>query len=117
MSKNANGTSFEVVRIYTDGACKGNPGPGGWGAVLQMDGGEKELFGGERQLHRLGAQAAARLETGADFQRDARLAQEVQARKAELHRVVAEHVLDRGVELLSLPPQHVRALGSFEPIG
>jgi len=38
-----------VVRIYTDGACKGNPGPGGWGAILQMDGKEKELFGGEPQ--------------------------------------------------------------------
>jgi len=42
-------SSAEVVRIYTDGACKGNPGPGGWGAILQMDGEEKELFGGERQ--------------------------------------------------------------------
>src|SRR6266446_337638 len=45
MSKSA--SSAEVVRIYTDGACKGNPGPGGWGAVLQTDGEEKELFGGE----------------------------------------------------------------------
>jgi ribonuclease HI len=36
------------VTIYTDGACKGNPGPGGWGAWLAMDGHEKELFGGER---------------------------------------------------------------------
>ena len=35
------------VRIYTDGACKGNPGPGGWGALLQLDGREKEIFGGE----------------------------------------------------------------------
>jgi ribonuclease HI len=49
MSKGASGVSVEVVRIYTDGACKGNPGPGGWGAVLQMDGEEKELFGGELQ--------------------------------------------------------------------
>ena len=37
----------EVVRIYTDGACKGNPGPGGWGALLQSGGHERELFGGE----------------------------------------------------------------------
>jgi ribonuclease HI len=36
------------VRIYTDGACKGNPGPGGWGALMQFDGREKELCGGER---------------------------------------------------------------------
>jgi ribonuclease HI len=37
----------EVV-IYTDGACKGNPGPGGWGAWLRSGEHEKELFGGER---------------------------------------------------------------------
>jgi ribonuclease HI len=35
------------VTIYTDGACKGNPGPGGWGAVLMLGDIEKELFGGE----------------------------------------------------------------------
>jgi ribonuclease HI len=37
----------EVVEIYTDGACKGNPGPGGWGALLRWGRREKELFGGE----------------------------------------------------------------------
>lgn len=37
----------EPVIIYTDGACKGNPGPGGWGALLQRGAVEKELFGGE----------------------------------------------------------------------
>jgi ribonuclease HI len=35
------------VTIYTDGACKGNPGRGGWGAWLSCDGNEKELFGGQ----------------------------------------------------------------------
>ncbi|QIL79752.1 ribonuclease HI [Diaphorobacter sp. HDW4A] len=35
------------VVIYTDGACKGNPGPGGWGALLRSGKSEKELFGGE----------------------------------------------------------------------
>ncbi|NEX92137.1 ribonuclease HI [Caulobacter sp. 17J65-9] len=35
------------VIIYTDGACKGNPGPGGWGAVLRAGAHEKELWGGE----------------------------------------------------------------------
>jgi len=35
------------VVIYTDGACKGNPGPGGWGALLQYRGREREIFGGE----------------------------------------------------------------------
>jgi ribonuclease HI len=38
-----------AVVIYTDGACKGNPGPGGWGALLRAGGAEKELFGGEAQ--------------------------------------------------------------------
>ncbi|MBM3116691.1 ribonuclease HI [Jeongeupia naejangsanensis] len=38
-----------TVTIYTDGACKGNPGPGGWGALLQYGEQEKELFGGERE--------------------------------------------------------------------
>ena len=37
----------EAVEIYTDGACSGNPGPGGWGAVLFYRGHEKELYGGE----------------------------------------------------------------------
>ncbi len=37
----------EVVEIYADGACKGNPGPGGWGVLLRSGGHEKELFGGE----------------------------------------------------------------------
>ena len=35
------------VEIFTDGACKGNPGPGGWGAILRMGEHEKELSGGE----------------------------------------------------------------------
>lgn len=35
------------IEIYTDGACKGNPGPGGWGVLLKSAGQEKELFGGE----------------------------------------------------------------------
>lgn len=37
----------EMVEIYTDGACKGNPGVGGWGALLEHDGRTRELFGGE----------------------------------------------------------------------
>ena len=37
----------DPVVVYTDGACKGNPGPGGWGALLRWKGHEKELFGGE----------------------------------------------------------------------
>ena len=37
----------ESVVIYTDGACKGNPGPGGWGVALQYGNAKRELFGGE----------------------------------------------------------------------
>jgi len=37
----------DIVSIYSDGACKGNPGPGGWGALLVSGGRERELFGGE----------------------------------------------------------------------
>jgi ribonuclease HI len=40
--------SGEAVDIFTDGACSGNPGPGGWGVLLRMRGDEKELSGGDR---------------------------------------------------------------------
>jgi ribonuclease HI len=39
----------ETVELYTDGACKGNPGPGGWGSLLRYRGVEKELYGGEAE--------------------------------------------------------------------
>jgi ribonuclease HI len=39
----------DPVVVYTDGACKGNPGPGGWGALLRWGDHAKELFGGEAQ--------------------------------------------------------------------
>lgn len=38
---------MKQVTIYTDGACRGNPGPGGWGAVLQYGEHQRELYGGE----------------------------------------------------------------------
>ena len=52
MSETMNETSGEaelgaVIEIYTDGACKGNPGVGGWGALLNGGGKTRELFGGE----------------------------------------------------------------------
>lgn len=40
---------MKTVTIYTDGACSGNPGPGGWGAILKYGATEKELSGGEAQ--------------------------------------------------------------------
>src|SRR3954469_21602126 len=39
----------DVVEIYSDGACRGNPGPGGWGAILRAKGAEKEIYGGEAE--------------------------------------------------------------------
>jgi ribonuclease HI len=41
-------TTDERVLVYTDGACRGNPGPGGWGVILRRGGHERELWGGER---------------------------------------------------------------------
>ena len=40
-------SELPLVEIFTDGACKGNPGPGGWGAILRSGGKERELSGGE----------------------------------------------------------------------
>jgi len=53
------------VEIFTDGACKGNPGPGGWGAILRMGEHEKELAGGDpattnNRMELMGAIAALR---------------------------------------------------------
>lgn len=42
-------TEKKLVEIFTDGACSGNPGPGGWGALLRCGKTEKELSGGERE--------------------------------------------------------------------
>lgn len=43
------GEHNKQVVVYTDGACSGNPGPGGWGAILQYNGHKKEISGGERK--------------------------------------------------------------------
>ncbi|MBH62860.1 MAG: ribonuclease HI [Alphaproteobacteria bacterium] len=58
--------STDAVDIYTDGACSGNPGPGGWGALLIFQGHEKEISGGEQDTtnNRMELMAAIRaLET------------------------------------------------------
>ena len=39
----------EIVEVFTDGACRGNPGPGGWGALLRYGSNEKQLYGGDKQ--------------------------------------------------------------------
>ena len=45
----ASQSAGSTVVVYADGACKGNPGPGGWGAILRIGAHEKEIYGGERQ--------------------------------------------------------------------
>jgi ribonuclease HI len=77
--------TVKVVDIYTDGACSGNPGPGGWGAVLRYGAHVKELYGGDAQpttnnrmemmaaiaaLESLTRSAAVRLYTDSAYLRD-----------------------------------------------
>jgi ribonuclease HI len=77
--------TVKVVDIYTDGACSGNPGPGGWGAVLRYGAHVKELYGGDAQpttnnrmelmaaiaaLESLTRPAAVRLHTDSAYLRD-----------------------------------------------
>jgi len=64
----------EIVDIFTDGACRGNPGPGGWGALLRLGKHEKELWGGEAQT------TNNRMELTAAIQALAMLKRPVQAR-------------------------------------
>lgn len=40
---------MKLIQIWTDGACSGNPGPGGWGAILMYNGSEKRISGGEKE--------------------------------------------------------------------
>ena len=62
----------EVV-IYTDGACSGNPGPGGWGVVLRWNGTEKELHGGESQTTNNRMELMAAIQALEALQRPARV--------------------------------------------
>ena len=57
------------VTIYTDGACKGNPGPGGWGAWLSSGGHDKELFGGEPETTNNRMELTAPIEALASLKR------------------------------------------------
>ena len=63
----------EVVDIYTDGACKGNPGPGGWGAWLKWGDHEKELFGGEPETTNNRMELTAVIEALASLKRRCRV--------------------------------------------
>ena len=61
------------VVIYTDGACKGNPGPGGWGVFLRAGGHEKELWGGERETTNNRMELTAVIEALASLKRRCRV--------------------------------------------
>jgi ribonuclease HI len=60
----------ERVEIYTDGACKGNPGPGGWGALLVYKGVERELWGGEIDTTNNRMELTAAIRALAELKRD-----------------------------------------------
>jgi ribonuclease HI len=62
------------VLIYTDGACKGNPGPGGWGAWLQSGNHEKELWGGEARTTNNRMELTAVIEALASLKRRCKVA-------------------------------------------
>ena len=63
-----------TVIVYTDGACKGNPGPGGWGAWLRAGEHEKELFGGERSTTNNRMELTAVIEALASLKRSCKVA-------------------------------------------
>ena len=69
VTKPALGIKRPQVVIYTDGACKGNPGPGGWGAWLHSAGHDKELFGGERETTNNRMELTAPIEALASLKR------------------------------------------------
>jgi len=61
-----------TVELFTDGACKGNPGPGGWGALLRFQDQEKELYGGEANTtnNRIKGSQSVRLHTDSKYVMD-----------------------------------------------
>jgi ribonuclease HI len=84
MAENDTGDAADMVEIYTDGACSGNPGPGGWGALLRWRDVEREIFGGEpdttnnrmelmaaiQALEALGRPSRVRLHTDSKYVKD-----------------------------------------------
>lgn len=61
---------MEPVKIYTDGACKGNPGPGGWGALLRYGEKEKQLWGGETETTNNRMELMAAIQALAELKRN-----------------------------------------------
>ena len=64
---------FVDIEIFTDGACRGNPGPGGWGVILRSGSHEKELFGGEQSTTNNRMELRAAIEGLAALKRPSRV--------------------------------------------
>ena len=62
-----------MIEIFTDGACSGNPGPGGWGALLRWNGHEKELSGGEKLTTNNRMELTAAIEALAQLKKSSRV--------------------------------------------
>ncbi|MFK5984781.1 MAG: ribonuclease HI [Pseudomonadota bacterium] len=62
-----------TVYIFTDGACRGNPGPGGWGAILRYKDAEKEYFGGEQETTNNRMEMTAVIEALATLKRECKV--------------------------------------------
>ncbi len=63
----------QIVEVYTDGACRGNPGPGGWGVLLRYGGTEKELYGGEAETTNNRMELMAAIQALENLKRDCKV--------------------------------------------
>ena len=63
----------QIVEVYTDGACRGNPGPGGWGVLLRFGGTEKELYGGEAETTNNRMELMAAIQALENLKRDCKV--------------------------------------------
>ena len=63
----------QIVEVYTDGACRGNPGPGGWGVLLRFGGTEKELYGAEAETTNNRMELMAAIQALENLKRDCKV--------------------------------------------
>ena len=121
-------TGLDLVELFTDGACSGNPGPGGWGAILRCRGKEKELSGGEKQriaiARALLKQSSILLADEATAALDAQTAHEITQDILSLTgitRVVVTHRLEASLlecyaEILVLKDGRIAETGTFSEL-